>query len=39
VPGRSAELADFIADALAAASVAAAFLAWGKRACVESSQR
>src|SRR2546421_248351 len=37
VPGRSAELADFFADA-AAVLAATALLAKRKRACVESSQ-
>ncbi|HEY5897285.1 MAG TPA: VanZ family protein [Burkholderiales bacterium] len=38
MPGRSAELADFIADAAAAVGVAAALFIRGKTLCAESSQ-
>jgi VanZ family protein len=38
MPGRSAELADFIADAAAAAVVAGALFIRGKALCAESSQ-
>jgi VanZ family protein len=36
-PGRSAELADFLADAAAAVLVGAFFLRWGRRICGQSS--
>jgi VanZ family protein len=39
VPGRNAELADFLADAAAVFAASAALAAKRKRVCVESSQR
>jgi VanZ family protein len=39
VPGRSAELADFFADAAAAIMAGALLSAKGKRTCVESSEQ